>query len=109
MTAALPRAQSMSRDLGFSGLGLSLRMNPPSTTAMAEHLFGQSSQVVGISLVSAAVLRPFLKYLKHPTCVAATAPAVAPAVLRNRRRSMRMVPIVVSVVEREGPGVPPPA
>src|SRR5512133_594132 len=106
--AALPRAHSMSRDFGFSGLGFSFRTKPPSTTAMAEHLFGHSSQVVGISFVSAAELRPFLKYLRHPTCVAATAPAVAPALFRNSRRSMRIVPIVVSLVIEEGPEGRPP-
>ncbi len=46
---AFPRAQSMPRDFGFSGLGFSLWMTPFSTTAIREHLFTHISHVVGIS------------------------------------------------------------
>src|SRR5579864_2075172 len=88
---ALPRAQSMPRDFGFSGFGFNLRMMPSSTTAMTEHLLGQSSQVVGTSRRSAAAPSFFL--FEQETDDTSAPPAAAPDVyFRNLRRSILAPP-----------------
>src|ERR1700757_2237822 len=87
---ALPRAQSMPRDLGLSGLGFSFLTTPFSTTAMREHLFTHMSQVDAISTRSGEAFReavsPAEGDLQDSTCriEAPTAPEVAS--LRNPRR-----------------------
>src|SRR5436309_12490955 len=79
----------MPRDFGFSGLGLSLRMTPFSTTAITEHLLTHISQVVGISRRSAALAGEWLKGFMYANEAVTAAVAAPPAEnVRNFRRFM---------------------
>src|SRR5438046_699634 len=81
----------MPRDFGFSGLGLSLRMTPSSTTAMTEHLFGHSSHVVGTSRRSPRETALFRSEHESDDAIA-PAPAAPEVDFRNLRRSISSSP-----------------
>src|SRR5689334_11402798 len=89
---ALPRAHNMPRDFGFSGLGLSLRMMPSSTTAITEHLLGHSSQVVGTSRRWPRVTTLRLRSEHDSDDATAPAPAAPDVAFRNLRRSISSSP-----------------
>ena len=83
----------MPRDLGFSGLGLSLRITPSSTTATTEHLLGHSSHVVGTSRRPPRETVPRFRSEHESDDAIAPAPAVPDVVFRNLRRSISSSPL----------------